>query len=118
MGLNLLRQKKWAEAETTLRECLAIREEREPDAWTTFNTRSLLGEALAGQQRFADAEPLLLSGYEGLQAREAKLPKDAKHRIYEAIERLIALYRSWSKPDAAAKWDAELAKRRATETKN
>ena len=44
-GLVLLEQKKYPEAEPLLRECLAIREEAQPDAWTTFNTRSLLGGA-------------------------------------------------------------------------
>ena len=43
---------------------------RQPDAWTTFNAKSLLGEALAGQTKYADAEPLLLAGYEGLKAKE------------------------------------------------
>ena len=35
-----------AEAEPLLRECLAIRERTQADAWTTFNTKSLLGGAL------------------------------------------------------------------------
>ncbi|MCL6505041.1 MAG: tetratricopeptide repeat protein [Pirellulales bacterium] len=62
LGLNLLQQKKWAEADAALRECLAIRQQQPPEAWTTFNTRSMLGEALLGQQRYAESEPLLLSG--------------------------------------------------------
>ncbi len=41
--MGLLEQKKWTEAEPLLRECLAIREKKEPDAWTTFNTKSLPG---------------------------------------------------------------------------
>ena len=32
LGLNLLQQKKWTDAETVLRECLAIREKAQPDA--------------------------------------------------------------------------------------
>ena len=34
------------DAERVLRECLAIREKREPDLWTTFNTKAMLGNAL------------------------------------------------------------------------
>src|SRR5262245_51083553 len=45
LGSNLLRQKKWAEAELALRDCLAIREKKEPDAWATSNTRLMLGGA-------------------------------------------------------------------------
>ena len=36
------------------------------------NARSLLGESLIGQKKYADAEPLVLSGYEGLRAREER----------------------------------------------
>jgi hypothetical protein len=74
LGRNLLDQKKWAEAETTLTECLALRAKKQPDAWTTFNTRSLLGGALRGEQKYADAEPLLVTGYEGMKQREPTIP--------------------------------------------
>ena len=74
LGLNLIRQQKWGEAESILRECLAIREKAQPDDWSTFNTRSLLGGSLIGQKKFAEAEPLILAGYEGMKAREAKIP--------------------------------------------
>jgi tetratricopeptide (TPR) repeat protein len=53
LGLNLLKQQKYAEAEPLLRDCLAIREQKQPDDWTTFNTRSLLGGSLLGQKKYA-----------------------------------------------------------------
>ena len=74
IGLGLLEQKKWTEAEPLLRECLAIREKAQPDIWSTFNTRSMLGGSLLGQKKYAEAEPLIVSGYEGMKAREAKIP--------------------------------------------
>ena len=46
LGQNLLEQQKPADAEPLLRECLLIREKTEADAWTTFNTKSLLGGSL------------------------------------------------------------------------
>ena len=46
----------------------------EPDASWKFNTKSLLGGALLGQKKFAEAEPLLLAGYEGLKLREKTIP--------------------------------------------
>ncbi len=76
-GLSLIRQSKWTEAEPVLRECLAIREKAQPDEWSTFNTRSLLGDSLLGQKKYAEAEPLIVSGYEGMKAREAKIPAPA-----------------------------------------
>ena len=47
---------------------------KRPDDWSRFDTQSLLGDSLLGQKKYAEAEPLLLSGYEGLKAREARIP--------------------------------------------
>ena len=69
-----LREGKFAEAEGPARECLAIRERDIPEDWRTFNARSMLGDSLLGQKKYAEAEPLLLSGYEGLKQREASIP--------------------------------------------
>jgi tetratricopeptide (TPR) repeat protein/predicted Ser/Thr protein kinase len=38
LGENLIRQRKWGDAEGFLRECSAAREKKEPGAWTTFDT--------------------------------------------------------------------------------
>jgi hypothetical protein len=108
LGLNLLQQRKWAEAEPVLRECLAIRQETEPDDWSTFNTRSSLGGALLGQGKFAEAEPLILSGYEGMKAREGKIPPQGRPRLSEAASRVVELYEAWDRPDKAAGWRARL----------
>ena len=55
-----------AQAESLAREALAIRERLRPDEWLIFDTRSLLGGALLGQRKYAEAEPLLLESYEGM----------------------------------------------------
>ena len=91
-----------------MRECLLIREKTEPDAWTTFHTQSLLGGSLLGQKHYAAAEPLLLSGYEGMKAREAKIPPAGNPRLSEALERLVQLYDAWGKPEQAAAWRKRL----------
>jgi hypothetical protein len=109
-GKDLLQAKAFAAAEPILRECLAIREKTQPDEWSTFNTRSTLGGTLAGQKRYAEAEPLIVSGYEGLKAREARIPLPGKPRLREAAERVVQLYEAWGKPDKAAEWRARLAK--------
>jgi serine/threonine protein kinase len=97
-----------ADAEPILRETLAIREKKEPDAWGTFNTRSLLGGALLGQHKYAEAEPLLKAGYDGLKQRQAKIPPEAKVRLTDALERLVRLYEATGQKDEAAKWRKEL----------
>jgi hypothetical protein len=49
---------------------LTIREQKESDDWLTFNTQTMLGAALLGQKKYAEAERLLLEGYEGMKTRE------------------------------------------------
>jgi serine/threonine protein kinase/Tfp pilus assembly protein PilF len=110
LGMELLEQKEWSQAEPLLRECLTIRAKTQPDAWTTFNTQSALGGALLGRKKYADAEPLLLQGYQGMKAREKKIPPQAKDRLPEALDRLIELYTVTNRPDEAKQWRAERAK--------
>jgi tetratricopeptide (TPR) repeat protein len=108
LGLNLIQQEKWSEAESVLRECLAIRETAQPDDWSTFNTRSQLGSSLMGQQKYAEAEPLIVQGYEGMKARAAKIPARGKPRLAEAAVWVARLYEGWGKPEQAAAWKEKL----------
>jgi len=108
-GLTLLVQKKPEEAELAFRQCLNIRDKIQADDWTAFDARSCLGGALLDQKRYADAEPLLLSGFEGLRQREASIPTAEKPRLTWALERLVRLYDAWGKQEDAMKWRKELA---------
>ena len=113
--------RRYAEAEPLLRECLKFREQNEPDDWTTFNTKSLLGGSLLGQKKYAEAEPLLLAGYEGMKQREGKIPPIRKVRLTEAIERLVQLYEATGKKDKADEWRKKLPVAKSAkpaETKN
>jgi tetratricopeptide (TPR) repeat protein len=96
--------------ETVLRVSLARDEKTSPDAWTTCNTQSLLGGTLLRQKKYAEAEPLLLKGYEGMKAREKTIPVQARNRLPEALDRLIELYTATGRPDEAKKWQAEREK--------
>jgi tetratricopeptide (TPR) repeat protein len=109
-GTALLRLGAWADAEAALREWLAAREATEPDDWGAFAARSMLGAALLGQRKYAEAEPLLLAGYGGMMQRERTIPPQGKGRLPEAAEGLVELYTATSKPDEAKKWWAERAK--------
>jgi tetratricopeptide (TPR) repeat protein len=113
VALELLKCRQYAAAEEMLRECLAIREKTQSNAWTTFNTKSQLGGALLGQRKYADAEPLLVAGYEGMMQREKTIPPQGKIRIPEATERLVQLYDALGKKDDAAKWRKELEANKA-----
>jgi serine/threonine protein kinase len=108
LGRNLLRHSKWSEAESLLRESLAIRVKALPDDWARFNTMSLLGGVLLGQGKFAEAEPLVVPGYEGMKARAAKIPAPNKRLLSESAERVVRLYEGWGKADKATEWKARL----------
>ena len=105
---ELLQHRQYPDAETYLRECLAIREKKIPDDWVLFNTQSMLGDALSGQKKFQDAEPLLVKGYQGMKDRETKIPPTANTRLSEAVQRLVDLYTAWDKPEKAAEWQTKL----------
>jgi serine/threonine protein kinase len=104
-----LSEGKFAEAEGPARECLTIREIQIPDDWRTFNARSMLGGSLLGQKNYAEAEPLLLSGYEGMKQREVKIPPEGKVRLNETLQRLAQLYEATKRPDQAVEWRKKLA---------
>ena len=110
LAIHYLHRRRPADAEPVLRECLALREKTQPVVWSTFNTQSMLGEALLGQKKYVDAEPLLLKGYEGMKQREKSIPPQAATRLPEALDRLIELYMATNKPDEVKKWRAERAK--------
>ena len=106
---SLLIEGKFAEAEPPARQCLAIRERQVPDDWQTFNARAMLGGSLLGQKNYAEAEPLLLSGYEGMKQREDKIPTPGKPRLRETLQRLVLLYETTGRADQAAAWKQKLA---------
>jgi hypothetical protein len=109
LGTDLLQEHKWAEAESVLRECVAIFDQKEPKMmYNRFSAKSKLGGSLVGQKRYAEAEPYLLEGYQGLKMARDELQQRTQIHVLEAAERLVKLYDAWNKPDAAAKWRREL----------
>jgi serine/threonine protein kinase/tetratricopeptide (TPR) repeat protein len=107
LGVDLMNNKAFADAEQVFRDALTIRAKRQPDRWTTFNIQSLLGWALLGQKQYAAAEPLLLASYKGMKEREKSIPPTSRARLPEAADRLVALYTATNKPDELKKWQAE-----------
>jgi hypothetical protein len=78
--------------------------QQEPDGWYTFDLQWRLGACLLGQGKLADAEPLLLGGYEGLKEREAKLPAGQRHYPADALEGVIRLYEARGDRERADAW--------------
>jgi len=70
----------------------------------------MLGAALLGQKKYADAETLLLKSYGGLKQREKTIPPQGAIRLPEALDRLIELSTATKKPDEAKKYQELRAK--------
>jgi serine/threonine protein kinase/Flp pilus assembly protein TadD len=101
----LLQLKRPAEAETKVREALAIfRQAEHPIPWRIADAESLLGACLTAQGRYKEAEPLLVQGYAVL----AKDEGNGAARAPDALRRLVALYTAWGKPERAAEFQAKL----------
>ncbi len=48
-----------------------------------------------------------------MKEREAKIAPAAKHRLSEAIQRLVDLYTAWEKPEQATEWQKQLDQTKA-----
>jgi hypothetical protein len=116
LGLTLLLQQKYLEAEQVLSECLKIHEKIHPDEWNTFDVKAMLGRALLRQKKYPEAESELNGGYEGMKQREAKLSPGAKLRLTGTLEDLVQLYDALGRKDEADAWRKKLQSRKATET--
>ena len=102
-----LETRRWSDAEGLLRESLRIQESKRADDWLRFQSMSRLGAALVGQKKLAEAAPLLIQGYEGMKAREAKIPAHSKKNLATAAGRIVLLYEAWGKTAEAAEWRAK-----------
>jgi tetratricopeptide (TPR) repeat protein len=109
VGGDLVARNRHVVAEPFLRESAAILQNKQPESLTNFLAQSLLGEVLLEQKTYANAEPLLIQGYEGLEAREGQMPPlYARHRVTEAGQRIVRLYEVWGKAEKAAEWRTKL----------
>jgi tetratricopeptide (TPR) repeat protein len=100
--------RRWTEAAAIARPCLEARLRKQPDDWLRYHTMSQLGAALAGAAKYAEAEPLLIAGYEGLKAREARIPVPSRKLLAAAAARIVPFYEAWGRPDQTARWRQRL----------
>lgn len=91
------------EGEVLLRECLEMRSNSPAlggNYWPTVAARSILGDCLAEQGKFAESEPMLLLGYKELSVWKNAPP----HALTRAVDRLVCLYDKWDRPHDANMW--------------
>jgi hypothetical protein len=128
-GWALVRRKCWNVAEPILRECLSIYENEAADRWEVYHAKSILGQVLLEQRKFADAESLLLAAREGLRRHESDIPRNSwSMRILrepvvteletseedirltvlgQAVDGIVRVYELTSKPEKAMEWRAK-----------
>jgi hypothetical protein len=105
LGLSLTRTGRAAKGEPFLRAALAeaAKIDRQQLEFTFGNAETALGECLLAQGRYAEAEPLLLTGFGDLKTRLGE-----KHRMsVVAARRLHEMYTAWHKPVEAAHFAAQ-----------
>jgi serine/threonine protein kinase len=109
LALNLLWQERHGDAERIAREAIAI---DQIEKFRRFYWTSVLGAALLGQKKHADAEPLLLQGYAGMKQSEKGMPEGERRRaLTDAVERVVLLYEVTEQPEKARAWREKLKAR-------
>jgi eukaryotic-like serine/threonine-protein kinase len=108
LALIYLSQEKFIKAEAPAHEALEFDRKQQPDDWQRFRAASLLGASLAGQKKYAEAEPLLLEGYQGMLARKDRTDVPDWYHLERAREWIAELYQAWGKPEKAAEWRQQL----------
>jgi tetratricopeptide (TPR) repeat protein len=100
--------RRWTEAEGMARQCVDVCTRTRPDDWLRYHSMSHLGAAMVGREKYAEAEPLLVGGYEGMKAREARIPARSRRFLASAASRIAPFYEAWGKADKAAEWRTKL----------
>lgn len=95
---------KFVDAERLAREAFAIYQRDHPDDSDRFLAESTLGASLAGQKKYAEAEPLLTEGYAGMLARKDRIALPYQYQLDRAHQWLIQMYVAWGKPEKASEW--------------
>jgi eukaryotic-like serine/threonine-protein kinase len=108
LGRAQLEQGKYAQAEANFREAQKGYEKVRPGLWEQYNCESLLGQSLARERRYGEAEPLLLSGYQGLIQRRDKMSAINRPYVKSAGEQVVRLYEEWGKTEKAREWREKL----------
>jgi tetratricopeptide (TPR) repeat protein len=111
VALAYLSQGKFSNAEPLAREVFDFDRKKQPDDWQRFRAESLLGAGLAGEKKYAEGEPLLLEGYQGMLARKDRVDVSENYHLDRAHKWLVDLYVAWGKPEKAAEWRAKATTR-------
>src|SRR5262249_38328985 len=93
LGAHLVQQRDFVDAEWFLRLYLDLTAKQPSGDRLRAAAESGLGACLLVQKKYAEAEPLLLRGYEGLREHPERIPAHVRQQYTtEALERLVQFY--------------------------
>jgi len=96
--------KKFVQCGTLARDAFGFYRRKYPHAWARFHAESLVGTCLAGQMKYAEAEPLLLESYSGMASQINKKNLSQESDLDDVRRWIIQLHRASGKPDQATQW--------------
>jgi tetratricopeptide (TPR) repeat protein len=108
LGWLYVQQHEYAEAAALLND-VTIRDGSSTDTFFRFQGESALGAALAAERKYADAEKLLIEGYEGMFERLDTVPAPSRTVLERAGRQIVHLYEDWGKPERAIEWREKLS---------
>jgi eukaryotic-like serine/threonine-protein kinase len=95
---------RYGEAGQLLQGAVQNFEKAPGDDWNRDRVRSALGASLAGQRQYAEAEPLLVNGYQKMLERRTSIP-NGKPQLEQAGAWILRLYRDSAQPDKVKEWE-------------
>lgn len=102
LGRTELQQRKYRPAEAHLRDALAAYGNSKLDVWRRYHCESMLGATLAGQGKYSEAGPMLVSGYQGMTDRQATIPASEASALEQSREWVMQFRRPGSVEPRAA----------------
>jgi tetratricopeptide (TPR) repeat protein len=104
----LLQERKYKEAEPIALAASETLKKAIPQSWQYFDACSLQGGCFLGEGRFAEAEPLLLSGVTGLRERFSFVSSTQFRELEDGIWRMQNYFEAIGSTDEAVRWKGEL----------
>ena len=105
IGTALAGQRKFADAEEILVQCLQAQRAAKVNEFRQATTKKWLGLTFFGLGRTNEAEQLLLEAWDAARINSGQLPDAAERR---AVEQLMEFYAAAGKPEKVNDWRAKL----------
>ena len=103
-----LSQREYAKAERLALTALDAYKDATTDTWHRYESEAILGASLAGQNKYAEAEPVLLSGYAGMARCQANIPAGNLFKLKSAGTWIVRLYADSHRKGNVEEWREKL----------